>query len=173
MIVVYVIIVTSIVNLSLQTGKNELWITLLVLFVDETIDPSQVTDTFYHIMLSLSRRRGKNGVDIALELNECNRLRRYRCLPVEFGPACKDIPVRCWLGRIERREYNEEDIMDRGSSTHSERWEVMGSKLPKSEIVYFCQMMVVYVFIVTSIVNLSLLSNEMNAIGSTGIAVFR
>jgi FtsH-binding integral membrane protein len=27
--VVYVIIVTSIVNLSLQNGKNELWITLL------------------------------------------------------------------------------------------------------------------------------------------------
>jgi hypothetical protein len=38
MIVVYVIIVTSIVNLSLQNGKNELWITLLVLFVDETIE---------------------------------------------------------------------------------------------------------------------------------------
>jgi hypothetical protein len=46
--------------------------------------------------------------------------------------------------------------MDRGSSTHSERWEVMGSKLPKLEIVYFCQMIVVYVIIVTSIVNLSL-----------------
>lgn len=29
MIVVYVIIITSIVNLSLQNGKNELWITLL------------------------------------------------------------------------------------------------------------------------------------------------
>ena len=54
MIVVYVIIVTSIVNLSLQNGKNELWITLLVLFVDETIDLSQVTDTFYHIMLYTS-----------------------------------------------------------------------------------------------------------------------
>jgi hypothetical protein len=46
--------------------------------------------------------------------------------------------------------------MDRESSTHSERWEVMGSKLPKSEIVNFCQMIVVYVIIVTSIVNLSL-----------------
>jgi FtsH-binding integral membrane protein len=32
----------------------------------------------------------------------------------------------------------------------------MGSKLRKSEIVYFCQMIVVYVIIVTSIVNLSL-----------------
>jgi len=45
--------------------------------------------------------------------------------------------------------------MDRESSTHSQ-WDVMGSKLPKSEIVYFCQMIVVYVIIVTSIVNLSL-----------------
>jgi hypothetical protein len=46
--------------------------------------------------------------------------------------------------------------MDRESSTHSERWDVMGGKLQKSEIVYFCQMIVVYVIIVTSIVNLSL-----------------
>ena len=33
--------------------------------------------------------------------------------------------------------------MDRESSTHSQRWDVMGSKLLKSEIVYFCQMIVV------------------------------
>ena len=46
--------------------------------------------------------------------------------------------------------------MDRVSSTHSERWGVMGSKLSKSEIVYFCPMIMVYVIIVTSIVNLSL-----------------
>ena len=46
--------------------------------------------------------------------------------------------------------------MDRESSTHSQRWDVMGSKLPKSEIVYFCQMIEVYVIIVTSLVNLSL-----------------
>jgi hypothetical protein len=46
--------------------------------------------------------------------------------------------------------------MDRESSTYSERWDVMGGKLQKSEIVYFCQMIVVYVIIVTSIVNLSL-----------------
>ena len=61
--------------------------------------------------------------------------------------------------------------MDRESSTHSERWEVMGSKLPKSEIVYFCQMMVVYVFIVTSIVNLSL-QNGKNELWSTLLILF-
>lgn len=32
----------------------------------------------------------------------------------------------------------------------------MGSHLPKSEIVYFCQMIVVYVIIITSIANLSM-----------------
>jgi hypothetical protein len=42
----------------------------------------------------------------------------------------------------ERREYKEEDIKDREISTHIEQWDV-GSKLPKSEIVYFCQMIVV------------------------------
>ena len=55
MIVVYVIIVTSIVHLSLQNGKNELLITLLVLFVDETTDLSQVTDKLYHILLYTSQ----------------------------------------------------------------------------------------------------------------------
>lgn len=46
--------------------------------------------------------------------------------------------------------------MDREDSTHSEKWQVMGKRLPKSEIVYFCQMLVVYVIIITSIANLSL-----------------
>lgn len=36
----------------------------------------------------------------------------------------------------------------------------MGNKLPTSEIVYFCQMIVVYVIIVTSIVNLSLQNDK-------------
>ena len=38
----------------------------------------------------------------------------------------------------------------------SERWQWMGKKLPKSEIVYFCQMAVVFIIIITSIANLSL-----------------
>lgn len=46
--------------------------------------------------------------------------------------------------------------MERESSTNSERWQMWGTKLPKSEIVYFCQMIVVYVIIITSIANLSL-----------------
>jgi hypothetical protein len=53
--------------------------------------------------------------------------------------------------------------MDRGSSTHSERWEVMGSKLLKLEIVYFCQMYSLlssYEFQHFSIVFLQLFSAE-------------
>ena len=45
--------------------------------------------------------------------------------------------------------------MERQSVT-SERWDVLGSRLPKSEIVYFSQMIVVYTIILTSIINLSL-----------------
>lgn len=32
----------------------------------------------------------------------------------------------------------------------------MGNKIPNSEIVYFCQMIVVYIIIITSVVDLSL-----------------
>ncbi len=42
-------------------------------------------------------------------------------------------------------------------SVHSsERWHLMGTNIPKSEIVYFSQMLIVYIIIITSIVNLSL-----------------
>lgn len=37
---------------------------------------------------------------------------------------------------------------------------MLGSQLPKSEIVYFCQMIVVFVIIVTSIANLSLQNDK-------------
>ena len=50
-----------------------------------------------------------------------------------------------------------------GSSTSTasgEKWNVLGSRLPKSEIVYFCQMIVVYAIITTSIVNLSIQSDK-------------
>lgn len=51
--------------------------------------------------------------------------------------------------------------MERESSTHStERWPMLGSQLPKSEIVYFCQMIVVFIIIVTSIANLSLQNDK-------------
>jgi len=50
--------------------------------------------------------------------------------------------------------------MDPEDSTHSERWPFLGNRLPKSEIVYFCQMTVVFVIILTSIANLSLQNDK-------------
>lgn len=46
--------------------------------------------------------------------------------------------------------------VEREDSHSSERWQWMGKKLPKSEIVYFCQMTVVFIIITTAIANLSL-----------------
>ena len=52
-----------------------------------------------------------------------------------------------------------EDVSPIRRSLHnqsSQEWRVFGSKVPKAEIVYFCQISIVYVIIVTSIINLSL-----------------
>ena len=38
----------------------------------------------------------------------------------------------------------------------SQEWQMLGKTIPKAEIVYFCQIIIVYVIIITSIVNLSL-----------------
>lgn len=40
------------------------------------------------------------------------------------------------------------------------RWTFLGTAIPKSEIVYFCQMFLVYLIVVTSIVNLSMNSGK-------------
>lgn len=46
--------------------------------------------------------------------------------------------------------------MERENSSETSKWKVFGNVLPKTEIVYFCQMSIVFVIIITSIVNLSL-----------------
>jgi FtsH-binding integral membrane protein len=43
---------------------------------------------------------------------------------------------------------------------NAERWSVLGRRMPKSEIVYFFQMLVVFIIIITSIVNLSLQNGQ-------------
>ena len=40
--------------------------------------------------------------------------------------------------------------------THSVKWHLLGTRVPKTEIVYFCQMIIVYIIIIASIVNLSI-----------------
>ena len=50
----------------------------------------------------------------------------------------------------ERKSFLDKD------DTSSGKWHLLGSNIPKSEIVYFCQMIIVYIIIITSVVNLSL-----------------
>ena len=51
--------------------------------------------------------------------------------------------------------------MERPNSTSTEPWSLLGNKIPWSEIVYFCQMIVVYIMIITSRVTLLLKMIEM------------
>ena len=45
---------------------------------------------------------------------------------------------------------------DKENRSNGERWHLLGTRVPQAEIVYFCQMIIVYVIILTSITNLSL-----------------
>ena len=40
--------------------------------------------------------------------------------------------------------------------SQSDRWHLLGTRVPKTEIVYFCQMIIVYIIIITSVINLSI-----------------
>jgi hypothetical protein len=55
---------------------------------------------------------------------------------------------------MENRE--EHAPLNRGGSRNSEKWVLGGKILPRSEIVFFCQMVILFIVIVTSIINLSL-----------------
>ena len=46
-------------------------------------------------------------------------------------------------------------FLDKNDS-HSDKWHLLGTHVPRAEIVYFCQMLIVYIIIITSVVNLSL-----------------
>lgn len=45
--------------------------------------------------------------------------------------------------------------METGSD-HSENWQVLGFRVPKNEVVFFSQIIVLYIVIITCIVNLSI-----------------
>ena len=40
--------------------------------------------------------------------------------------------------------------------SNGERWHLLGTRVPQTEIVYFCQIIIVSAIIITSIINLSL-----------------
>ena len=43
-----------------------------------------------------------------------------------------------------------------GEESHSDKWHLLSTRVPHPEIVYFCQMIIVYIIIITAIVNLSI-----------------
>ncbi len=45
---------------------------------------------------------------------------------------------------------------DVDQEVNEERWHLLGTRVPREEIVYFCQMIIVYIIIIASITNLSL-----------------
>ena len=44
----------------------------------------------------------------------------------------------------------------------SRLWQFCGRRLPRMEIVYFCQILIIYVIILTSLINLSLKNGPIN-----------
>ena len=56
----------------------------------------------------------------------------------------------------------ENDILESSRSQHtaSNRWVLMGTKFPKAEIVFFTQVILIYIVVITSLVNISLGSTK-------------
>ena len=46
--------------------------------------------------------------------------------------------------------------MEERGSSHAAEWYFCDRRLPKSQITYFCQIIIIYIIIITSIVNLSI-----------------
>jgi hypothetical protein len=47
-----------------------------------------------------------------------------------------------------------------GSTSSPTHWQVLGRKVPKKEIVYFTQVVLIYIIVVTAIVNLTLYRDD-------------
>ena len=59
------------------------------------------------------------------------------------------------MNDAERTIPERETFVDK-DDTHSDKWHLLGTSVPKTEIVYFCQMIIVYIIIIASIINLSI-----------------
>lgn len=49
-----------------------------------------------------------------------------------------------------------DEEIDLSTGSSSTEWKVWGKKIPKSEVVYFCQVFILFVVIISAILNLSL-----------------
>ena len=47
-------------------------------------------------------------------------------------------------------------FLEKQDDSRSDKWHLLGTQVPKTEIVYFCQMIIVYIIIITSVINLSI-----------------
>ena len=56
----------------------------------------------------------------------------------------------------------ENEVIENGRShdSSSGRWVLMGAKFPKAEIVFFTQVILIYIVVITSLVNISLGSTK-------------
>ena len=61
---------------------------------------------------------------------------------------------------LETPSHDQQDFVERMNSDSSAKWNVMGSKVPRKEVVFFCQMLVLYTVIITCIINLSVGSGK-------------
>ena len=48
------------------------------------------------------------------------------------------------------------DVHQNDTQSNGGKWHCLSTRVPRTEIVYFCQMTVVYIVIITSIINLSM-----------------
>ena len=66
------------------------------------------------------------------------------------------------------QEEEAEEVLLRNINNNSDQhrttrlWNVFGRRLPRSEIVFFCQTFIIYVVVVTSLVNLTLKNGPIN-----------
>ncbi len=52
------------------------------------------------------------------------------------------------------------EVRQDSTSRSSANWPVLGAKFPKAEVVFFTQVLLIYIVVITSIINLSLGSTE-------------
>ena len=63
----------------------------------------------------------------------------------------------------QRGEEEEEEIVTRRQlQRRSKLWQVCGRRLPRCEIVFFCQIVLIYIVVLTSLVNLTLKNGPIN-----------
>ena len=68
-----------------------------------------------------------------------------------------DTPEReVYIPFTESEEIHTSDTKSEEDGDKSDKWHVLGSRVPKAEIVYFSQMTIVYIIILASVINLSI-----------------